>query len=79
MEKQNRESHCVQGSGIFLVGAGDRQQPYLSPARCSTGMFLRWMRRRAPGAASDWFSSTITGKKTRNIYLLVEIYLAKQK
>lgn len=25
----------------FLVGAGDRQQPYLSPARCSTGMFLR--------------------------------------
>ena len=39
MEKQNRESHCVQGSGIFLVGAGDRRQPYLSPVRCSSGMF----------------------------------------
>lgn len=25
MEKQIRESHCVQGSGILLAGAGDRR------------------------------------------------------
>ena len=67
MEKQNRESHCVQGSGIFLVGAGDRRQPYLSPVRCSSGMF---------SALNEKFYYNWEEDKK---YLLVEIYLAKQK
>ena len=72
MEKQNRESHCVQGSGIFLVGAGDRRQPYLSPVRCSSGMFSALNEKIG---LIQFYYNWEEDKK----YLLVEIYLAKQK
>ena len=78
MEKQNRESHCVQGSGIFLVGAGDRRQPYLSPVRCSSGMFSALNEKPGPRSRIGLIQFYYNWEEDKK-YLLVEIYLAKQK
>ena len=78
MEKQNRESHCVQGSGIFLVGAGDRRQPYLSPVRCSSGMFSALNEKTGTRSRIGLIQFYYNWEEDKK-YLLVEIYLAKQK
>ena len=77
MEKQNRESHCVQGSGIFLVGAGDRRQPYLSPVRCSSGMFSALNEKTGTRSRIGLIQFYYNWEEDKK-YLLVEIDLAKQ-
>ena len=78
MEKQNRESHCVQGSGILLASAGDRRQPYLSPVRCSSGMFSALNEKTGTRSRIGLIQFYYNWEEDKK-YLLVEIYLAKQK
>ena len=72
------DSHCVQGSGIFLVGAGDRRQPYLSPVRCSSGMFSALNEKTGTRSRIGLIQFYYNWEEDKK-YLLVEIYLAKQK
>lgn len=62
----------------FLVGAGDRRQPYLSPVRCSSGMFSALNEKTGTRSRIGLIQFYYNWEEDKK-YLLVEIYLAKQK
>lgn len=61
-----------------FVGAGDRRQPYLSPVRCSSGMFSALNEKTGTRSRIGLIQFYYNWEEDKK-YLLVEIYLAKQK
>ena len=59
-------------------GAGDRRQPYLSPVRCSSGMFSALNEKTGTRSRIGLIQFYYNWEEDKK-YLLVEIYLAKQK
>jgi len=58
--------------------AGDRRQPYLSPVRCSSGMFSALNEKTGTRSRIGLIQFYYNWEEDKK-YLLVEIYLAKQK
>ena len=76
--KKTGNPTAFKAVGFFFVGAGDRRQPYLSPVRCSSGMFSALNEKTGTRSRIGLIQFYYNWEEDKK-YLLVEIYLAKQK